>query len=204
MTWSARLGEHRAAQLGAEGHSRGGNRPTRRRPARDRTGRPLERLVRSELMRKAVLNEAKQKAWTKRPELQPLIDRARDQVIVSFLRPASVAKPGDGLSVPRKKSKQFLRSKQGRNCLRPRKYQLCADFSSQRTDCHRQGESRGSQKENRPTWARKNWTKPEADFCQALRRRNSAHKESAEKAASWAGSARKQMVPENPPRRPRP
>jgi peptidylprolyl isomerase len=35
----------------------------------------LERLVRSELMRKAVLNEAKQKGWDKRAELQPLIER---------------------------------------------------------------------------------------------------------------------------------
>ena len=55
----------------------------------------LERLVRSELMRKAVLNEARQKGWDKRQELQPLIERARDQVIVSSFV-SNVAKPGDG------------------------------------------------------------------------------------------------------------
>ena len=37
----------------------------------------LERLVRSELMRKAVLNEARQKGWDKRQELQPLIEIGR-------------------------------------------------------------------------------------------------------------------------------
>jgi len=52
----------------------------------------LERLVRSELMRKAVLNEARQKGWDKRPELQPLIERARDQVVVSSFV-ANIAKP---------------------------------------------------------------------------------------------------------------
>src|SRR5258708_37540901 len=68
----------------------------------------LERLVRSELMRKAVLNEAKQKGWDKRPELQPLIDRARDQVIVSSFV-SNVAKPGDGYP-PEDESKQFYES----------------------------------------------------------------------------------------------
>ena len=53
----------------------------------------LERLVRSELMRKAVLSEAKQKGWDKRAELQPIIERARDQVIVSSFV-GNVAKPG--------------------------------------------------------------------------------------------------------------
>lgn len=55
----------------------------------------LQRLVRSELLRKAVLREAKQKGWDKRPELQPLIDRSRDQVIVSSFV-GSLASPGDG------------------------------------------------------------------------------------------------------------
>src|SRR5258706_8238577 len=85
----------------------------------------LERLVRSELMRKAVLNEAKQKGWDKRPELQPLIERARDQVIVSSFV-SNVAKPGDGYP-PEAEIKQFYESNKARLSV-PAQLQLAQTF----------------------------------------------------------------------------
>src|SRR5690349_7609529 len=55
----------------------------------------LERVVREQLVFKTVLAEAKQKGWDKRPELQPLFERARDQVIIqSYV--SNVARPADG------------------------------------------------------------------------------------------------------------
>jgi peptidylprolyl isomerase len=47
----------------------------------------LYRLVRAELERLAVINEAREKKWDQRPEVKQAIERARDQVIVgSYLQ----------------------------------------------------------------------------------------------------------------------
>jgi peptidylprolyl isomerase len=43
----------------------------------------LERLIRKELVRRAVLQEARHKEWDKRPEIIQKMDIARDQVVVS-------------------------------------------------------------------------------------------------------------------------
>ncbi len=105
----------------------------------------LERLVRSELMRKAVLNEAKQKGWDKRPELQPLIERARDQVIVSSFV-GNVAKAGDGYP-SEDDIKQFYEANKAQ-LLGPPPVPARADFpAGGRRD--RQGQSRGIKKEDR-------------------------------------------------------
>jgi len=85
----------------------------------------LERLVRSELMRKAVLNEAKQKGWDKRQELQPLIERARDQVIVSSFV-GNVAKPGDGYP-SEEEIKQFYEANKAQ-LVAPAQFQLAQIF----------------------------------------------------------------------------
>jgi hypothetical protein len=85
----------------------------------------LERLVRSELMRKAVLSEAKQKGWDKRAELQPIIERARDQVVVSSFV-GNVAKPAE--SYPSEDEiKQFYESNKAQ-LLAPPQFQLAQIF----------------------------------------------------------------------------
>lgn len=43
----------------------------------------LDRLVRSELVRQAILIEARQKQWDKRADVQLLMERARDQVLIT-------------------------------------------------------------------------------------------------------------------------
>ena len=55
----------------------------------------LSRIVRAELLRKALASEARAKGWDKRPEVVTQIERARDQVLVtSYMN--SVARPPEG------------------------------------------------------------------------------------------------------------
>jgi len=149
----------------------------------------LERLVRSELMRKAVLNEAKQKGWDKRQELQPLIERARDQVIVSSFV-SNVAKPGDGYP-SEEEIKQFYESNKAQ-LLAPAQFQLAQIFlpAAEGADKAKAEEAR---KKIGELSAR--MSKPGADFAK-LAKENSAHKESAEKGGELGWVSEEQMVPE--------
>jgi peptidylprolyl isomerase len=149
----------------------------------------LERLVRSELMRKAVLNEAKQKGWDKRQELQPLIERARDQVIVSSFV-ANVAKPGDGYP-SEDEIKQFYESNKAQ-LLAPAQYQLAQIFlpAAEGTDKAKAEEARKKLGELSAKMG-----KSGADFAK-LAKENSAHKESAEKGGELGWVSEEQMGPE--------
>jgi parvulin-like peptidyl-prolyl isomerase len=149
----------------------------------------LERLVRSELMRKAVLNEAKQKGWDKRPELQPLIDRARDQVIVSSFV-GSVAKPGDGYP-SEDEIKQFYETNKAQ-LLAPAQYQLAQIFQPA-TDATDKVKAEEAKKKIADLSAK--LAKPGVDFAK-LAKENSAHKESAEKGGELGWVSEEQMVPE--------
>ena len=149
----------------------------------------LERLVRSELMRKAVLNEAKQKGWDKRQELQPLIERARDQVIVSSFV-GNVAKPGDGYP-SEDEIKQFYESNKAQ-LLAPAQYQLAQIFlpAAEGTDKAKAEEARKKIGELSAKLG-----KSGADFAK-LAKENSAHKESAEKGGELGWVSEEQMGPE--------
>jgi peptidylprolyl isomerase len=149
----------------------------------------LERLVRSELMRKAVLNEAKQKGWDKRAELQPLIDRARDQIIVSSFV-GNVAKPGDGYP-SEDEIKQFYEGNKAQ-LLAPAQYQLAQIFlpAAESTDKAKAEEAKKKIGELSAKMG-----KSGADFAK-LAKENSAHKESAEKGGELGWVSEEQMVPE--------
>ena len=149
----------------------------------------FERLVRSELMRKAVLNEARQKGWDKRPELQPLIERARDQVIVSSFV-GNVAKPGDGYP-SEEEIKQFYESNRAQ-LLAPPQYQLAQIFlpAAEGNDKAKVEEAKRKIGELSAKLG-----KSAGDFAK-LARENSAHKESAEKGGELGWVGEEQMVPE--------
>ena len=149
----------------------------------------LERLVRSELMRKAVLNEARQKGWDKRQELQPLIERARDQVIVSSFV-SNVAKPGDGYP-SEEEIKQFYESNKAQ-LLAPAQFQLAQIFlpAAEGADKAKVEDARKKIGE-----LSAKLSKPRADFTK-LAKENSAHKESAEKGGELGWVSEEQMVPE--------
>ena len=149
----------------------------------------LERLVRSELMRKAVLHEAKQKGWDKRQELQPLIERARDQVIVSSFV-ANVAKPSDGYP-SEEEIKQFYESNKAQ-LVAPAQFQLAQIFvpAAEGIDKAKADEAKKKIGE-----LSAKLSKSGADFAK-LAKENSAHKESAEKGGELGWVSEEQMVPE--------
>ena len=149
----------------------------------------LERLARSELMRKAVLNEARQKGWDKRQELQPLIDRARDQVIVSSFV-SGVAKPGDGYP-SEDEIKQFYEANKAQ-LLAPAQFDLAQIFlpAAEGSDKAKAEEARKKIGELSAMMG-----KPGADFAK-LAKENSAHKESADKGGEIGWISEEQMVPE--------
>ncbi|HEX4986621.1 MAG TPA: peptidylprolyl isomerase [Burkholderiales bacterium] len=148
----------------------------------------LERLVRSELMRKAVLSEARQKGWDKRPELQPLIDRARDQVIVSSFV-SNIARPGEGYPTE-EEIKQFYEANKAQ-LLAPPQYQLAQIFLP--APDGDKAKSEDAKKKIADLSAKLG--KAGADFAK-LARENSAHKESAEKGGELGWISEEQMVPE--------
>ena len=149
----------------------------------------LERLVRSELMRKAVLNEAKQKGWDKRAELQPLIERAHDQVIVSTFV-GNVAKPAEGYP-SEEEIKQFYEANKAQ-LLAPAQYQVAQIFlpAAEGTD-----KSKAEEAKKKIGELSARLGKSGADFAK-LAKENSAHKESAEKGGELGWVSEEQMVPE--------
>jgi len=149
----------------------------------------LERLVRSELMRKAVLHEAKQKGWDKRKELEPMIERARDQVVVSSFV-ANVAKPGDGYP-SEEEIKQFYESNKAQ-LVAPAQFQLAQIFlpAPEGADKAKADEAKKKIGELSAKLG-----KSGTDFAK-LAKENSAHKESAEKGGELGWVSEEQMVPE--------
>lgn len=149
----------------------------------------LERMVKNELVRKAVLAEAKQKGWDKRPELQPLIDRAREQVIVGAYV-SSVAKPADGYPSD-EELKQFYEANKAQ-LQAPTQYQIAQIFLPA---------PEGTDKAKADEAARKindlsaKLTRSAGDFAK-LAKENSAHKESAEKGGEIGWVGEDLMVPE--------
>ena len=149
----------------------------------------LERLVRSELMRKAVLNEARQKGWDKRPEVQPLIERAREQVIVgSFV--SNISKPAE--TYPSEDEiKQFYESNKAQ-LIAPAQFQLAQIFlpAAENADKAKAEEARKKIGELSAKLG-----KSGGEFAK-LAKENSAHKESAEKGGELGWFSEDRMVPE--------
>ena len=149
----------------------------------------LDRLVENELVRKAVLAEARQKGWDKRPELQPMIERARDQVIVgSYV--SNVARPADGYPSVEEVNQFYEDNKT--QLQAPSQYQLAQIFlpAPAGTDKARADEAEKKIKELSAKLA-----KAPGEFAK-LAKENSAHKESAEKGGEIGWVGEDQMVAE--------
>ena len=149
----------------------------------------LERLVRSELMRKAVLNEARHKGWDKRQELQPLIERARDQVIVSSFV-GNVAKPGDGYP-SEEEIKQFYEANKAQ-LVAPAQFQLAQIFLPA-TDSTDKAKAEEARKKIAELSAKLG--KSGTDFAK-FAKEYSAHKESSDKGGELGWISEEKMVPE--------
>lgn len=149
----------------------------------------LERLARSELVRKAALAEARQKGWDKKPEIQPLIERARDQVVVttyvSNLTRAPEGFPSD------EELKQFYEANKSQ-LMAPAQYQLSQIFLLAADDADKKAQAEALKKINDLA---DRAAKPGADFAR-LARENSSHKESAPKGGDLGWVSEEQMVAE--------
>jgi peptidylprolyl isomerase len=149
----------------------------------------LERLVRNELLRKAVLAEARQKGWDKRAELQPLIERARDQVVVSAYL-GSLTRPAEAYP-SEEELKQFYEANKTQ-LKAPAQYQLAQIFLAVSDDADK---ARANDAAKRITELASRLAKPGTDFARQARE-NSEHKDSAAKGGDLGWLAEGQLVPE--------
>lgn len=134
----------------------------------------LERAVREQLVLKAVLGEAKQKGWDKRPELQPMFERAREQVIVTTYV-NSVARPAEGYP-SEDELKQFYEQNKAQ-LQSPPQYQIAQIYLPAPESMEK---ARADEVAKKATDISAKLSKTPADFAR-LAKENSAHKESAEK-----------------------
>ena len=159
----------------------------KRRLAADPT--QLERAVREQLVLKAVLAEAKQKGWDKRPELQAMFERAKEEVIVRTYV-SNVAKPPEAYP-SEEEIKQFYEANKAQ-LQAPPQYQL-AQIYLPAPETMEKPKADEVEKKARDLSAK--LTKTPADFGK-LAKENSAHKESADKGGEIGWVSEDQMVVE--------
>jgi peptidylprolyl isomerase len=148
----------------------------------------LERLVRAELVRNAILTEAKAKGFDKRPEVIAQLDRAREQALVeayanSIARPALEYPPEDDV-------KSFYEANKSAFAL-PVQFKVAQIFLSlpENADKARQD---AANKKAQEILAQ---LQKGADFA-SLAREHSAHAESAAKGGEMGWLAESQLMPE--------
>jgi peptidylprolyl isomerase len=149
----------------------------------------MTRLVRNELARMAVLNEAKAKKWEQRPDVAVKIDRAIDDTIVqSYL--ASVTMPPDDYPSDAEIAKAYDLNRD--SFLVPRQYRLEQIFVAAPAAGDKKAEDAAEKKVD--DLAKKAKAKP-TDFGD-LAKANSEHKETAEKGGDMGWLPEPQLVPE--------
>lgn len=149
----------------------------------------LERVVREQLVFKTVLAEARQKGWDKRPELQPLFERARDQVIIqSYV--SNVARPAEGYP-SEEELKQFYESNKAQ-LQAPAQYQMAQIFLPAPAGAEK---AKADEAEKKIKELSARLSKAPADFAKVAKE-SSAHKESADRGGEIGWVGEDQMVPE--------
>jgi peptidylprolyl isomerase len=140
----------------------------------------LGQLIQSEIIRRAVLREASDKQWDKRPDVQTQIDRAREQTIVaSYLN--DVARPP--ASYPSDDEIKQVYEENKATFTTPVQYHVAQIYVAglQETQAKKASELAAKAKKD--------------DFSQ-LASQNSEHKESATKGGDMGWLAEPQLIPE--------
>jgi parvulin-like peptidyl-prolyl isomerase len=144
----------------------------------------LEQVARTELIRRAVLAEAKKSQWEKRPEVQQQIDQARDQVIVtSFMD--SAARPPASYPSPEELQRAYEENKAAFTV--PQQYRVAQIYLAYGSD-PAQAERRAQELSNQAR-------EKNSDFSE-LARKNSAHAQSAAKGGDMGWLSADQLLPE--------
>jgi parvulin-like peptidyl-prolyl isomerase len=148
----------------------------------------LERLVRMELLRRAVLQEARQKAWDKRPEVMAQMDIAQEQVVVSsyvnqLARPSADYPSEDEVKAAYNDNKDALKA--------PPQYHISQIYitAPAKNDKQLQDAARIKASEIAAKTREKN-----ADFGE-LAKKYSEHKPSAEQGGEMSWLSEEQMLP---------
>lgn len=146
----------------------------------------LDRLTRTELFRRVLLNEARASGWDKRPEIAAQMDRAREQLLVNTYIGNLTQAPG---SYPSDAEVEALyKARAVELTVPPRKRLaqifLAADGSGNGTEIGRKAESLSRRAREK-----------DADFA-TLARTNSQHQESAGQGGDMGWLAEAEMIPE--------
>lgn len=142
----------------------------------------LDRLVRTEAFRRALLAEARAKGWDKRPEVAAALERARDQALVQNYVNALARPPADFPSEA--ELRQAYEGAKG-ELLRPRQWRVAQIFVAAASAG---GEAKAADLARRAKAAG-------ADFA-ALARQGSEHAESAARGGEIGWLAAAQTLPE--------
>lgn len=149
----------------------------------------LQRIVRTELLRRAVALEARSKGWDKRPEVNALMERARDQVLVSSYM-NNVARPPE--SFPSESEIRTAYDQSQAAFTAPKQYRLAQIFVAAPPESDKAAFTKAQAKVN--DLAEKARRKG-ADFA-TLAKAGSEHAESAAKGGDMGWAAEPTLVPE--------
>lgn len=151
----------------------------------------LDRLLREELVRQTILAEARQQGWEKKPDVQLLIERARDQVVVESyvnnLARAPVAYPSED------EVKGFYDASKA-NFTQPGEFQLAQIFVALPEDAEKNPTAVTAAQKRAQDLAARVQRAP-ADFAKVARE-SSDHKESAAKGGDLGWVQETQMLAE--------
>jgi peptidylprolyl isomerase len=149
----------------------------------------LDKLVRSELVRKSLIGEAKEKGWEKRPEVQALMERAKEQALVSAYVQSLVRPPQ---SFPSEEELKSVYEANKNSLLAPNQYQLATIFISSPEKADKATSDAAAKKVS--DLAGKLQKSP-GDFAK-LATEHSDHKDSAAKGGELGWVSENQLMPE--------
>lgn len=149
----------------------------------------LDRLVREELVRQTVLAEARQQAWDKRPDVQLLMERGRDQALLqAFL--GNLARPAVGYPTEDEIKGYYEASKA--SLTAPAEYLIAQIFIASPESADKTAAA-AAQKKASELAARVQ--KTPADYAK-IAKESSEHKDSAAKGGDLGWVQENQLIPE--------
>jgi peptidylprolyl isomerase len=153
------------------------------------TPQDMNRVIRLELLRRALAAEARTKGWDKRPEVVTQMDRAREQILVSSYM-NSVARPPE--TYPSEADIKAAYDQNAGQFLSPKQYRLSQVFVLAPPETDKAGFAKAQSKANDMAARAK---VKSVDF-PALAKAGSEHAESAAKGGDMGWVAEQSLIPE--------